>query len=197
MPWGMIASAAVPWVLNRVFGGGSRQSGPTMEQAIQQATELLDPVFDERMEQTLANLTQQQIGRGFFGQAPAGAQQLRVATDEERARAQAVGNLATQLQGQSAQQQATARHQALQGAQLGMEGINQAFHHFGVPQPLAEGFHNLFGGQTTNPGGAGFGFTPQSPSMINTGLSSLTQRLGGITTAPSSPSQTFFDPFGR
>lgn len=126
MPWGMIASAAVPWILNTVFGPKPPKAPPKLgwDEASRQAGEVLNPLYDKQLETTLSNVDKQSIGRGFYGQMPADALRGSRAADVETARAGQIAALANQMRGQSQQEafqsQQLATQQALQQQQIGL-----------------------------------------------------------------------------
>jgi len=88
------------------------------EEALQLAQSMLNPLFDEQLQETLRRVDIENIRRGFFGQAPGAALSGARAADVERSRAAAIANLAEQMVGQS--QQA-----ALQAAALAQQGVLQ------------------------------------------------------------------------
>ncbi len=71
---------------------------------MRQATETLSPIYDERMQNTLAGVDKELISRGFFGQAPGAALAGSRAADVERAKAAAIASLGGQMQTQSQDQ---------------------------------------------------------------------------------------------
>ena len=79
---------------------------PTLgwDEAMRQATETLNPIYDERMQQTLGNVDKELIQRGFFGQLPGAALAGSRAADVERAKAAAIASLGGQMQSQSQDQ---------------------------------------------------------------------------------------------
>jgi len=79
---------------------------PTLgwDEAMRQATETLNPIYDERMQQTLRNVDKELIQRGFFGQLPGAALAGSRAADVERAKAAAIASLGGQMQTQSQEQ---------------------------------------------------------------------------------------------
>ena len=76
---------------------------PTLgwDEAMRQATETLNPIYDERMQQTLGNVDKELIQRGFFGQLPGAALAGSRAADVERAKAAAIVSLGGQMQTQT------------------------------------------------------------------------------------------------
>jgi hypothetical protein len=79
---------------------------PTLgwDEAMRRATETLSPIYDERMQQTLAGVDKDLISRGFFGQLPGAALAGSRAADVERAKAAAIASLGGQMQSQSEEQ---------------------------------------------------------------------------------------------
>lgn len=75
---------------------------PTMsrEEAMTQAQAMLNPLYDEMLNETLRNLHQQQIARGFFGQLPGAALERSTAADIRSRQAQQTAQLAEQMRGQ-------------------------------------------------------------------------------------------------
>lgn len=113
---------------------------PTLswDEARQRAQESMNPIYDEQLENTLKNVDQELIARGFFGQLPGAVLSGARATDVERARASQIASLAAQMQGQSEQnalaQQQLAAQWALNQGQLAqqqwgqkMQGIGNLF----------------------------------------------------------------------
>jgi len=90
------------------------------EEALQLAQSMLNPLFDEQLQETLRRVDLENIRRGFFGQAPGAALSGARAADVERARAAAIANLVEQMVGQS--QQA-----ALQAAALAQQSALQQY----------------------------------------------------------------------
>src|SRR5690606_5817678 len=88
------------------------------EEALQLSQSMLNPLFDEQLQETLRRVDTENIRRGFFGQVPGAALSGARAADVERARATAIANLAEQMVGQSQQS-------ALQAAALAQQGILQ------------------------------------------------------------------------
>lgn len=88
------------------------------EEALQLAQSMLNPLFDEQLQETLRRVDIENIRRGFFGQVPGAALSGARAADVERSRAAAIANLAEQMVGQSQQN-------ALQAAALAQQGILQ------------------------------------------------------------------------
>jgi len=134
LPW--IIGTALPWVVRTgipavataatAYNAG-RDAGlwgpqppasppppPTLDlaQARDLAAQVLDPLYQDVLENRLREVQRRQIASGFFGQAPAAEQMMRAAADVERARIGQIGNLAVQLQGQTEEQ--AARNAALQ-----------------------------------------------------------------------------------
>ena len=104
---------------------------PTLgwDEARQRAEETLNPIYDTHLEDTLKNVDQELIARGFFGQLPGAVLSGSRATDVQRNRASAIGTLANQLQTQSEQdaltQQQLAAQWALNQGQLGQQRWGQ------------------------------------------------------------------------
>jgi hypothetical protein len=67
---------------------------PTLgwDEAMRRATETLSPIYDERMQQTLAGVDKDLISRGFFGQLPGAALAGSRAAEVERAKAAAIAS---------------------------------------------------------------------------------------------------------
>ena len=66
------------------------------DEALRQARGILDPQFNRAKENTLGNLAQEQIGRGFYGQAPGDAITQQAVADLS---AQYLGTLSQSAQG--------------------------------------------------------------------------------------------------
>ena len=139
------------------------EAPPTLgwDEAMRQATETLNPIYDERMQQTLANLDKDLISRGFFGQTPGAALAGSRAADVERAKAAAIASLGGQMHGQS-QEQALAQqrlaaewainrsntwNQTQQQRQAGLGGLLNTSLYY--PLDYAEATGTYLGGQAT------------------------------------------------
>lgn len=132
-------------LLNKMFSGGSKKnqvqqqpaytptpmpefaSIPTLSQAdaLRQAQGMVNPLYDQQLEQALKNIDYQNMQRGFYGQLPGDVLRGARALDVERARAGQTTNLAQQLLQQSqanalAQQQLQLQQWLAQN-QLGMQ----------------------------------------------------------------------------
>lgn len=139
-------AAALPWIqaalglasLAQTVKGPSQVATPPLpekpptlswDEARQRAQESLNPIYDEQMENTLNNVDQELISRGFFGQLPGAVLSGARATDVERARASQTASLAAQMQGQSEQnalaQQQLAAQWALNQGQLAQQQWGQ------------------------------------------------------------------------
>jgi len=104
---------------------------------MRQATETLNPIYDERMQQTLGNVDKELIQRGFFGQLPGAALAGSRAADVERAKAAAIASLGGQMQTQS-------QEQALAQQRLAAEwAINQSNLWNQMQQQKIQGLGNL------------------------------------------------------
>lgn len=111
--------AALPWITagTMVYNAVKQPPMPpqpktlSMDQARGQAQQMLNPLFDEQLQEALKRVDQSNIQRGFFGQAPGAALSRSTAADVETRRAQATGQLGAQMQGMS-------WDQAMQHAQL-------------------------------------------------------------------------------
>lgn len=102
------------------------QNVPTisMDQAVQQAQDVINPLYDRQLEQTLKNIDYQNMQRGFYGQLPGDVLKTTRAAETERNRIGQIANLAQQLYQQS-QSNALAQQQMLlntmlSGQQLGL-----------------------------------------------------------------------------
>ena len=104
---------------------------------MRQATETLNPIYDERMQQTLRNVDKELIQRGFFGQLPGAALAGSRAADVERAKAAAIASLGGQMQTQS-------QEQALAQQRLAAEwALNQSNMWNQMQQQKIQGLGNL------------------------------------------------------
>ena len=104
---------------------------------MRQATETLNPIYDERMQQTLRNVDKELIQRGFFGQLPGAALAGSRAADVERAKAAAIASLGGQMQTQS-------QEQALAQQRLAAEwALNQSNLWNQMQQQKIQGLGNL------------------------------------------------------
>lgn len=117
---------------------------PTMKPALsydaaqQQAQEFYNPMYGELMNKSLDAVDQSNVRRGFFGQLPGAALQRSTAADVENKKAQAIGQFANQLVGQSQdyslglQQAAQQQYQAQANAL--MSALNAAVNYQGNEQ---------------------------------------------------------------
>ncbi len=104
---------------------------------MRQATETLSPIYDERLQNTLAGVDKELISRGFFGQAPGAALAGSRAADVERAKAAAIASLGGQMQSQS-------EDQALAQQRLAAEwAMNQSNMWNQMQQQKIQGLGNL------------------------------------------------------
>jgi len=90
----------------------------TLEEARQQAEAILNPLYNEHLQETLRQVQLANIRRGFFGQAPGAELSQRTAADIESRRAENIAQLASQLQGMTWEQAAQHAQLALQNARL-------------------------------------------------------------------------------
>lgn len=128
-----IVSAVVGTSVNKIMNPTPKAPPPpptlTWEQARQQAQDVLNPLYDQQLKNTLQNVDHQSIARGFYGQMPADAFRGARAADIETARSGQIGSLANQMQGQTYQQalqaQQLAAQQALAQQQMGMGAFGQ------------------------------------------------------------------------
>lgn len=88
------------------------------EEALQLSQSMLNPLFDEQLQETLRRVDIENMRRGFYGQLPGDALSGARAADVERSRATSIANLAEQMVGQSQQN-------ALQAAALAQQGVLQ------------------------------------------------------------------------
>lgn len=119
LPWIMAGTA----LINTFRPQPSVQLPPppptlTMEEARRQAEAILNPLFNEQLQETLRQVQLANIRRGFFGQAPGAELSQRSAADIESRRAQNIAQLASQLQGMTWDQAAQHAQLAMQAAQL-------------------------------------------------------------------------------
>src|SRR5690606_15689918 len=91
----------------------------TMEEARQQAEAILNPLYNEQLQETLRQVQLANIRRGFYGQSPGAELSQRAAADIESRRAQNIAQLASQLQGMTWEQ-------AAQHAQLALQNTRAA-----------------------------------------------------------------------
>src|SRR5690606_9182121 len=98
-----IVGAVVNAVVNSIFNPPPKQpqlppvpETPVLsrEEALQLAQSMLNPLFDEQLQETLRRVDLENIRRGFFGQAPGAAQYSARAGDLERSRAAVIAILA-------------------------------------------------------------------------------------------------------
>lgn len=115
----------------------------TMEQARQEAQNVLNPLFGEHLKNALKEVDRANIRRGFFGQLPGAALSRSTAADIGTRQQQAIGQLTGQLQGMSAQQAAQHAQLALQSHrqnlmadQARLAGLGAAFQGLGQIREL-------------------------------------------------------------
>lgn len=89
----------------------------TYDEAMDLASQTLNPIYDKNVTQTLNALDKGAISRGFYGQAPADAFKRSTAAQIRADQSSAVARLGAQMQGQSAAQAAQMQQLALQQAQ--------------------------------------------------------------------------------
>lgn len=71
------------------------------DEAVQQASDVVNPLYDQYLRDSLTNLDRSAMARGFYGQMPADALRGERAAQVEQSRAQQISELANQLRGQS------------------------------------------------------------------------------------------------
>lgn len=108
------------------------------DQAVAQARTILDPLWQEKVDQTIQGMTNDQISRGFFGQLPGAAQLVKGAAKVRGAQASATADLAQKMVEASRQyglqQQGLAQQQQALNQQAEQSGLGS----------LAQ-FSNMFG----------------------------------------------------
>jgi hypothetical protein len=113
------------------FGKKPKMNALSMDQATTQAKGQLNPLWERNITTAQNNLSNNLIGRGFFGQAPGAAQQVRLGQDMGLAKSGAIAELAANLynasRGQAMQQQSINQ----QGQLAGMGGLFQGGGMFG------------------------------------------------------------------
>src|SRR5690606_41305365 len=107
-----IVGAVVNAVVNSIFNPPPKQpqlppvpETPVLsrEEALQLAQSMLNPLFDEKLQETQRRVDLENIRRGFFGQAPGAALSGARTADVDRSRAPATPSLPAQRVGQSQQ----------------------------------------------------------------------------------------------
>src|SRR5690606_11820621 len=71
------------------------------DEAVQRAQQALNPIYQQALQETLRDVQQDAMRRGFFGQLPGAALSQDAAARIESGRAAAIANLAQQMVGQS------------------------------------------------------------------------------------------------
>lgn len=101
------------WGQPKTSSGSASGAAPGLsyDEALRQAGDVLNPMYDERLQQSLQEVDRHNIARGFFGQLPGAALSRSTAADIERSRAGQIAGLAQQMIGQS--QQAALQQQQL------------------------------------------------------------------------------------
>lgn len=145
---------------------------PTLswEQAMEQAQQTLNPLYDQALQDTLQRVALQNIRSGFFGQAPGSALSQDAAARLEANRLSHIGQLAQQMVGlsqeQALRQQALASQFALNQFQAQQSALPNLVN---VGLRLGETFPQLFG--TPNLGsilGAGTRAMQNTPATLST-----------------------------
>lgn len=104
---------------------------PTLsyDEAVQRAQQALNPIYQQALQETLRDVQQDVMRRGFFGQLPGAALSQDAAARIESGRAAAIANLANQMVGQSLdaalRQQALAQQYALAAMQSRQQAVPQ------------------------------------------------------------------------
>lgn len=121
-------------LLKSLFGGGRQPPMPptlSYDEALRRAEDVLNPVYDRHLRDTLKQIDSANIARGFYGQLPGDALARSTAADIQGARASQIANLAQQMVGQSEQQALAQQQLALQWAQQQQAARQQAMSNFG------------------------------------------------------------------
>lgn len=90
-------------ILSRMPKAPSAPPALSYNEARSQAEAFYNPMYSDLMQKTLKAVDESNIRRGFFGQLPHAAMARSTAADLESQKAQAIGQLANQLVGQSQQ----------------------------------------------------------------------------------------------
>lgn len=161
---------------------------PTLswDQAMQQAQEVLNPIYDQALQDRLRQVMLQNIRTGFFGQLPGADLSQRAAAQLEAARASAIGQLANQMVGQSMEnalrQQALAAQFALNQFQAQQSALPTLVD---VGIRLGETFPWLLGG-------------PRLGDLVQSGRQAAQNLPITTTTIPASPAESRITPtFGN
>ena len=120
-------------LLKSLFGGGRQPPMPptlSYDEALRRAEDVLNPVYDRHLRDTLKQIDSANIARGFYGQLPGDALARSTAADIQGARASQIANLAQQMVGQSEQQALAQQQLALQWAQQQQAARQQAMSSF-------------------------------------------------------------------
>lgn len=161
------------------------------DDALAQAMAVVNPLFDQQMDQAMRNMDYQLMQRGYYGQLPGDVLRQERALDIERARAGQTANLAQQIYQQSlanrmAQQQMML-NAALQGQQLELsqQQLQQQAKQQGIGN--LQNWLNLYYGQTENPlwldiiGWAGQLFNSNKGGGSDGNLASVNNTGTGVT----------------
>jgi len=110
------ASAISANAQKRAMQQAQKMAPPTLTlgEATDQARDVLNPLYDQQLQDNLKQVDRHNLQRGFYGQMPGDALARSTAAEIERSRAGQIASLAQQMQGQSQQQ-------ALQQQQLAMQ----------------------------------------------------------------------------
>lgn len=148
------------------------------DEAVQRAQEALNPIYQQALQETLRDVQQDAMRRGFFGQLPGAALSQDAAARLEAGRSSAVANLAQQMVGQSLdaalRQQALAQQYALAAMQSRQQAVPQ-FVQTGIS--LMETFPQLF----TQP-------------LLSAGRQALSGMTGLPTTGETTPATSTITP---
>lgn len=127
---GAQALQAATGLYNNWFNKPEEPKTLSYDEALRRAQEVYNPLYDRQLRDTLQAVDNQNIARGFFGQAPGAALAGQRAADVEGARAAAIAQLANQMVGQSEQQalqqQQLAMQYAMNNWQQAQQAINSA-----------------------------------------------------------------------
>lgn len=210
-------AAALPWlaaisaglnIVNQISSMANRPDPPpapptlSWEEAQKRSAQALDPLYDQYLTQTLQNLDQSAIARGFFGQMPAAALSGARAADIQADRVSQIAQLAQQMVGQSEQaalqQQALAQQWLLaqQAArqQAGQDALNtwSTLAHYTGMIPGTQNLTNLFRQQLENhaiPNIVNAGYNPTAlPTTMPAASGASSQPASGTATAARYPS---------
>lgn len=125
-----ISAAASAAGIVKSFKKPKVEKGIGYDEALMRSENVLNPLYDEKVNKTLDNLDRSNMARGFYGQLPGDALKRSTAGDLRTRQAGDISSLAEQMYGNSQQYalqataQAQARHQQEIDNLMGLSGLS-------------------------------------------------------------------------